>query len=176
MKMPMSIWLRLVRGSGTNKKFREKTTVLGIFISVILFYGNTFAFSGIMSETGAEVRIVREWKGFHCGYTEPSRLVIKTEDQWKEVWEKLHVLRLPKPELPKIAFEKEMAVAVFMGKRSSGGYEVEITKITKTEEEIIVEVVEKEPPPESLQTMVLTQPYHIAVVKNYPLPVRFQSP
>lgn len=88
----------------------------------------------------------------------------------------MNVLRLPRPELPEIDFEKEMVVAIFMGERSSGGYEIEIINIIKTEKQIAIEVEEEEPPPESLRTMVFTQPYHIVVIKRYSLPVVFQHP
>lgn len=126
------------------------------------------------SSTASEIKIRQQWKGLYCGYREPTRLVIKTEDQWREVWEKLRFLRLPRPELPKIDFEKEMVVAVFMGECTSGGYSIEIINIIRTEEEIVVVVEEKEPLPESLRTMALTQPYHVVVVKRSPLPVRFR--
>ena len=122
------------------------------------------------------IGVEKEWKGYHCGYTKAARLVIKTEDRWKEVWRKVHLLRLPKPAVPKIDFQKEMVIAVFMGERKSGGYKIEIKKIVKTEKDIVVEVEEKEPSPESFQSMALTQPYHIVVVKSFPLPVRFQHP
>ena len=122
------------------------------------------------------IGVEKEWKGYHCGYTKAARLIVKTEDRWKEVWGKVHRLRLPQQELPKIDFQKEMVIAVFMGERKSGGYEIEIREIIKTEKEIVVQVEEKEPSPESLRTMALTQPYHIVVVKKSPLPVRFQHP
>lgn len=131
--------------------------------------------SGGKEEVKKAIKIKREWKGYNCGYTEPSKLVIKTEEQWREVWGKVHRLQLPMPGLPKIDFEKEMVIAVFMGEQKSGGYEIEITSVTETEEEIVVEVVERKPPPESLRTMVLTQPFHIVVVEKSPLPVRFQQ-
>ena len=150
--------------------------VLGIVIAILLHTKNTFALSGTMPETGARIKIEKEWKGYNCGYTKATRMILYTEDQWKEIWGKAQVLRLPKPELPKIDFEKEMVIAVFMGERSSGGYSIEIIKIIRTEKEIVVEVEEKEPPSESLRTMALTQPYHIVVIKKSPLPIRFQSP
>ena len=159
-----------------NKRGLEKAIVLGIFIAIVLCSENTFVFSGIRSETGVRIEIENEWKGYHCGYTEPSRLVIKAEDRWKEVWGKVHRLRLPRPELPEIDFEKEMVVAVFMGIRKSGGDEIEIIKVTKTEEEIVAVVKEKEPPSDFLQTLALTQPYHIVVIKRFSLPVKFQHP
>jgi len=148
-------------------------------ISVIIFAGfllggNVLGLSRAMADTGVEIKVAKEWKGSHCGYTKPERLVIKTEDQWREVWEKMHRLRLPTPERPKIDFEREMVVAVFMGQRKTGGYEIEITEIEERKGEIIVEVEEKEPPPESIRAMALTQPYHIVVIKKSSFPVRLQ--
>jgi len=157
-----------------NKSVLKKVTVLGVIIAIILCGENTFALS--IPKTGVNINIEKEWRGYNCGYTEPSGLVIKTEDQWREVWEKMNDLRFPGPEIPEIDFEKKMVIAVFMGKRSSGGYEIEIIKITRTEYEIVVEVKEKEPPAESFRTMALTQPYHMVVIKRFPLPERFQYP
>ncbi len=158
-----------------NKRILKKVTVLGAIIAIILSSEYTFALSGIRAEPGVKIKIEREWKGHNCGYTEPSRLVIKTGDQWREIWKKVNALKLPRPELPKIDFEKEMVVAIFMGERSSGGYKIEIINIIKTEKQIVIEVEEEEPPPESLRTMALTQPYHIVVIKRYPLPVVFSK-
>jgi len=152
----------------------KKATVLTVIIAIILLSDNTFTLSGMRQEVGVKIKIEKEWKGNHCGYSKAARLVIKSKDRWKEVWGKMHHLRLSKPELPKIDFQKEMVIAVFMGEHKSGGYEIEIIRVTKTEEEIVVEVEEKQPPPESLRTMALTQPYHIAVIKRSPLRVRFQ--
>lgn len=150
--------------------------ILGIAACIILSARNTFALPGMRVETEVNIRIEKEWKGRHCSYTKATTLAIYSEDQWKEVWGKVYALRLPRPELPKIDFEKEMVVAVFMGERPSGGYSIEIINIVRTEEEIVVAVKEKEPPADSLRTMALTQPYHIVAVKRYFLPVKFQHP
>jgi len=147
-----------------------------IVVAIVLNVEECCALSKEKQEVKKTIGVEKEWKGYHCGYTKAARLVIKTEDRWKEVWGKVHRLRLPQQELPKIDFQKEMVIAVFMGERKSGGYEIEIRKIIKTEKEIVVEVEEKEPSPESLQSMALTQPYHIVVVKSSPLPVKFQHP
>ncbi|MFV1951057.1 MAG: protease complex subunit PrcB family protein [Nitrospinota bacterium] len=116
----------------------------------------------------------KEWKGYYSAYTEPLKLVIKTEEQWKEVWTKVHALQFPEPELPKIDFEKDMIIAVFMGERRSGGFSIEIKNIVKTDKEVVVEVEERRPDPGSIVTMALTRPYHMLVVKTSSLPLRFQ--
>jgi hypothetical protein len=56
----------------------------------------------------------------------------------------------------------------------SSDLEIEITKIEERKEEIVVEVEEKEPPPDAIRTMTLTQPYHLIVIKRSPFPVKFQ--
>ncbi|MCK4826868.1 protease complex subunit PrcB family protein [bacterium] len=147
-----------------------------IVVAIALNVEECCTLSKEKQEVKKTVGVEKEWKGYHCGYTKAARLVIKTEDRWKEVWRKMHLLRLPKPAVPKIDFRKEMVIAVFMRERKSGGYKIEIREIIKTEKEIVVEVEEKEPSPESLQSMALTQPYHIVVVKSSPLPIRFQHP
>lgn len=151
--------------------------VLSLVMVVVLALGTqmTYGLSGLAPDTGIKLKIERQWKGNYCGYTKATRSVIYTEEEWRDAWEKINILRLPKPELPKIDFEKEIVIAVFMGERLSGGYSIEIINILKTEKEIVVVVEEKEPPPESLKTMALTSPYHIAIIKRSVLPVRFQS-
>jgi len=145
-----------------------------IVFAIILNVEERCALSKEKEEVKKAIGVEQEWKGYHCGYTKAARLLIKTEGRWKEVWEKVHHRRLLKPELPKVNFPKEMVIAVFMGERRSGGYEIKIRKIIKTEKEIVVEVEEKEPSSEFLRTMALTQPYHIVAIKTSSLPVRFQ--
>jgi hypothetical protein len=153
----------------------KKTIAFAVFFTMLIFNGNIFALPRRMADPEGGIEVEKEWKGNHCGYTEPERLVVKTKDQWGEVWGKMHRLRLSTPELPVIDFKKEMVIAVFMGERKTGGYEIEIKKIVERENEIIVEVEERGPPPESLQTMALTQPYHLIVIPKSSLPVTFQS-
>jgi hypothetical protein len=161
---------RMVLLLGAMKKLIPFAVIFFVFV------GNLFGLSKKMADTGVEIKVEKEWKGNHCGYTEPDKLVIKTEDRWREVWEKMHRLQLPGPKPPAIDFKKNMVIAVFMGERKTGGYEIEITRIEERKKEIVVEVEEKEPPPESMRTMTLTQPYHIVVIKRSPFPVKFRHP
>jgi len=152
----------------------RRSGFLAIIFVLILGLFNIFAHSGIKPETEEKIKINKEWKGSRCGYVEPSKSVISTEDQWKEIWDKMFRYLLPEPELPKIDFEKEMILAAFMGERRTGGYEIRIKRVRKTDKEIIAYIEERKPDPESFRTMALTQPYHVVVIKKYSLPVRFQ--
>ena len=149
---------------------------LGMIMVLLLGIQTAYAVSGITPKIATiRLKIEKQWKGNYSGFTKPARLLIYTQDQWKEVWEKINSLRLPKPELPSIDFKKKLVIAVFMGEHQGGGYDIEIIDILKKEKEIIVVVDEKEPSSDSLQTMALTSPYHVVIVKRSSFPVRFQS-
>jgi hypothetical protein len=135
-----------------------------------------FALSGGSPEVDVTNKIKKQWKGSQSGYTFPSKFIIQTEVQWSEIWDKVHRFRLPKPALPKIDFENEMVIAVFMGVQKSGGYDIRIIDIIEAEKEILVHVKVREPPPGTVQTMALTQPYHIVVIQKRPFPIRFIHP
>ncbi|TSA06081.1 MAG: protease complex subunit PrcB family protein [Deltaproteobacteria bacterium] len=145
-----------------------------IIIAITSIGQGCFVLSGTTEET-EELKIKKEWKGYQSGYTEPAKLVIRTEDEWRKVWEKINSPRFPKPELPEVNFETEIVIAVFMGERQTGGYGIEIKRIVRHVEEIIVEVEEQHLRPDSLVTMALTQPYHIVIIPKFHLPVRFMS-
>ena len=149
--------------------------VLSIVIAMILNGYGVSALPGSGEEAIMEVEIKGEWKSYHSGYTEPARLVIETEGEWKEVWEKVVDFQIPKPKLPEVDFETDMIIAVFMGEQRTGGYSIDITRIIKKEEEIVVQVEEKHPDPDLLVTMALTQPYHMVVIQKSRFPVRFDG-
>ena len=151
----------------------KKALFLGITIFITTFSGNLLASSTIEPSPEVKINIEREWKGIRGGYTEPQRLIILTQEEWEEVWKKVYNLSIPHPALPEIDFDKEMAIAVFMGERNSGGYRIEIEEIVESEEEIVVKVKETSPSPESFLTMALTQTYHIVVIEKTPILVTF---
>jgi hypothetical protein len=147
-----------------------------ILLPIFLLTMHTSALSEGGPETGAKIKIEKEWKGSQSGYTFPLKFFIETEVQWREVWDKVHRFRIPRPELPEIDFKNETALAVFMGVQKSGGYDIKISEIIKTEKAIKVIVKESKPPPDTVQTMALTQPFHIIVIEKLPLPIRFAHP
>lgn len=145
-----------------------------IIIAITSIGQGCFVLSGTTEET-EELKIKKEWKGYQSGYTEPAKLVIQNEDEWKKVWPQVSSPQLPKPALPEVNLETEIVIAVFMGERQTGGYGIEIRRVVKHKEEIVVHVEEQHPQPDSLVTMALTQPYHIVVIPKFHLPVRFTN-
>jgi len=114
-------------------------------------------------------------KGFFSGFTERKNWVIRTQEQWAELWSIHTSTRIPHTSPPAIDFARDMVLAVFMGQRPSGGFSIEITKVEKVENTIVVFFRETEPAPEAEVTAVLTQPYHIIKIEKTDLPVIFKN-
>lgn len=121
------------------------------------------------------LEILRDWKGAYSGQDEAKRVVATTVEEWQKIWDATHKRVTPKPELPKVDFEKEMVLAVFMGERRTGGYEIGISKVEASKKGLEVYVKEISPPEGSDVTMAITAPYFIAVVPKVKVAVHFRD-
>jgi len=122
-----------------------------------------------------KVAIAKEWKSFHSGETGQKRVVIKNQKEWEAVWTVMTGNVAPKPATPVVDFDSQVILAVFMGKRNSGGYSVSIADITDVDAKRVVRVVENNPPRDAITAAVLTSPYHVVLVTKTDLPVVFED-
>ncbi len=120
----------------------------------------------------AGVAIVQEWKGANSAQNARQRVVVKDQKAWEKTWSGMKGSIQPKPEAPKIDFNKNMVIAVFMGRKNTGGYSVKIVSIVE-KEKLIVTVKENSPPADAMVTMALTAPYHVVVVPKTAKAVEF---
>lgn len=128
---------------------------------------------GEVAMNGKRLPIIAEWKGNHCGITEPKRIVVTDAKNWSELWKQLHKSKIPMPEVPAVDFTKNMVIAVFMGQKPTSGYAVQIVEVAQNDGEIVVKVRKTTPPKGSIVLQVLTQPFHIVVVPKSKAQVRF---
>lgn len=114
-------------------------------------------------------------RGFQSGVRERKALVVKSEKEWRELWEMHSSFFAPAKPVPSIDFDKEMIVAVFAGEKRTGGYVIEITVIEedRAKQQLRVVYRETKPPAGVMVTQVLTQPYCIVRLKKIDLPARF---
>ena len=104
-----------------------------------------------------EIRRLGQWT--RTGIGESRRLVIRDANAWSQFWSELGV-----GERPNVDFTRDVVVAVAAGQRSSGGFEIAVDRITQTDGELNVEVVERTPGPNCMTTASLTQPVDVVVV------------
>ncbi|MPZ18348.1 MAG: VWA domain-containing protein [Luteitalea sp.] len=103
--------------------------------------------------------------------TKPEQIVIRSQAEWEKLWESLPT---GKP-LPKVDFEQEMLVAVFLGRRSTGGYSVRVDSVRREGDGIIVAYREVAPASDAIRTQQLTTPFAVARVVKTDGAVRFEQ-
>lgn|GEM_PF-2770081 len=111
--------------------------------------------------------------GYYSGVTKSGEKVIDNLEAWQKVWKEVHKTVNPKPKLPPVDFKKQVVLAVFMGEKNTGGYEIKITSIKETDQALVVSVRTTSPPADSFTTQALTQPYDLRVIKKPTKPVKF---
>lgn len=107
-------------------------------------------------------------KGFFTGYDSDGfqGLIIDNRTQWAVFWEEHEKNRHPKHDAPFIDFNARFVVALLMGDRPTGGYEVNVTQVEGDADEYTVTYYETEPCEGCSVTMAQTSPYHIISVER----------
>ncbi|WP_197505861.1 protease complex subunit PrcB family protein [Urechidicola croceus] len=101
-------------------------------------------------------------EGSHGGYETSKYIIIKEEKTLREVFTKVNMIRRPGFPIPKIDFENEMVIALFMGQKNNGGYGISVKNIVDTDDSIEIQIKEVEP--EGMTTMVICQPFYFCKI------------
>ena len=117
-----------------------------------------------------ELPITRLAKGQHSLQTEQQFDVITGQAQFRHLWSQFDA-GAP----PALDFTRETAIAVFMGERPTGGYAIRVDSVTRSEGELLVEVVLQAPGPECMTTQAFTQPYEMVSVPSGPTRADFST-
>lgn len=91
------------------------------------------------------------------GKENKTNVVIKSQQQLDTLYKELGLAAAPK-----VDFEKNNVVALFMGQKNTGGYSISIKGISIENDTTIVKI--KETMPEGMAATVITAPYCIAII------------
>jgi protease stability complex PrcB-like protein len=110
-------------------------------------------------------------KGVISGIEARREAVVRSPAEWTALW-KDHGSREP---MPAIDLSREMVVGVFLGRRNTGGYGVEIVRAATSGGVTVVEYVETAPSPDAITSQVLTAPFHLVAVPKQDGEVSFKK-
>jgi VWFA-related protein len=105
------------------------------------------------------------------GIAQPEQVVVRTAAEWQALWQR----HAPGRPAPTVDFGKQMVVAVFLGTRPSGGYQVEIAGVRQEGNTLVVQWSERRPGPGQMAAQVMTAPAHIVAVPRHEGEVRFEK-
>jgi hypothetical protein len=103
-------------------------------------------------------------KGSRSGVREPLQMVIRSQAEWDTLWKRHVSIETNLPPAPAIDFNKEIVIAVFLGEKPTGGYDVEIIRAEQRDGALVIHYREKSPPSAGIVIQSLTQPFHIIQV------------
>jgi anti-sigma factor RsiW len=118
----------------------------------------------VANKPEAATMIARRWDGAYCGVVKPSLVAAVDGASWKRLWQLLHANIVEKTAEPDLDFEKQAAIAVFMGTKTTGGFATRIVEVRRDGDALRVIVRETGPQPGQMVTESLTQPYSVVVV------------
>jgi hypothetical protein len=110
--------------------------------------------------------MIAQWSGQHGGSSTPGVRELRTTEQWQTFWQQAG--REPPQGLD---VGREMAVAIFLGERNTGGYGAEIVGVRVHEGRLVIDYRESSPPPDAMVTQALTSPWAVAMLSRSELPV-----
>ena len=108
-----------------------------------------------------------EWKGAFCPVTEPSHRLVETPAQWEKLWKEIG-----RP-APAADLSRHYAVAVFLGRRNTGGYGVAFEEPVAKSSASVVGYRIKEP--EGFSMQVITAPYAVRLYPKSDKPVLVEA-
>jgi hypothetical protein len=111
------------------------------------------------------------FQGFQCNATEPQTLLIHDKIAWAKLWADHFGADAA---APPVDFGKQMAVAIFMGKKPTGGYLVWIPSVLQVDAHLLVNDRTRAPQPGEVVSLAATSPYYIAIIPVSTLPITFK--
>jgi PrcB C-terminal len=119
--------------------------------------------AGEFSKPAVQIRFQTIAKGYRSGVRESLQTVARNQTEWEAVWKK-HSVETNPPPPPFIDFKRQIVVAVFLGEKPTGGYDVEIIRVDQSDGALVIHYREKSPLPGSIAIQAMTQPFHIIQV------------
>jgi len=110
-------------------------------------------------------------KGEQSNIDAAKQVVLRTDAEWTKLWQQ----HSPDRQRPAVDFSKDMIVGVFMGSRSSAGYNISIVSTFAKDGNVLVRYQESTPRPGTMTAQVLTFPYHLVAIPKAAGDVKFEK-
>jgi hypothetical protein len=103
-------------------------------------------------------------RGQQSAIEEPLQIVVRTQADWDKLWHRHYSGANNPPPFPRIDFDRDLVIGIFLGQKPTGGHAVAITRAEQRDSYLYVFYREKSPPPNAMVTQALTQPFDIVRV------------
>lgn len=131
------------------------------------------ASSGAINVDWDNANVVHLAHAYNSGFRQPVRTLVDNDADWRATWSTFTANLGSPPPLPAVDFAREQVVVTALGERNSGGYDISISRIAATSDNLSVEVTSTRPGPRCGTTAALTQPVDMVRIPRQHPPVVF---
>ena len=139
-----------------------------IVIVALLLTMSLMVTEGAVSEP-VELRTVA--RGALSAIQKYSHEVIRDAAGWEQWWRRHSGNALKPVPPPKVDFSREMVIAVTLGRKTTGGYRIEVAGVREQDGALRVSIKRRSPPPGSMNLQMLTAPFHVVALPRSDLKV-----
>lgn len=107
--------------------------------------------------------------GVQSGIEAPREVVVRTTEEWKKLCGE-HAGGRP---CPAVDFTRATVIGVFLGTRPTAGISVEIQRVERDGDALVVTYRERRPGPNEMAAQMITTPYGLATIDRFAGPIRF---
>lgn len=100
--------------------------------------------------------------------------IIRSFEEWKEVWQKIYSHFSVPPDPPYFDFDKNMLVALFFGEKPTTGYSIDVTEIKKVNDVMKISAVKEESGAGCFPVRVVNYPYTIVQLDPFEGEIEFE--
>ena len=110
-------------------------------------------------------------KGDQSNVDDARQVTARTTAEWSTLWRR----HSPDRVQPRVDFERDMVLGVFLGSRATAGFSVEVVSTLVEQGILVVRVRETRPQSDRIVAQVITSPYHLVAVPRHSGDVRFEN-
>ncbi len=112
----------------------------------------------------------RQWKGSFCLIKDHREMIVRNRDDWRTLW---HEMNGEDSKTPRVDFEQQLVVGVFLGEKPVAGYTVSLLPAKEENGQIVVRYVVTEPAADQQAAAVIVHPYHLITIPKTNLKIIF---
>ncbi|HEX7004454.1 MAG TPA: protease complex subunit PrcB family protein [Trueperaceae bacterium] len=93
------------------------------------------------------------------GFEQQSFFLVRDQATLLSLWNRAHGSQLQVPPVPDADFSRETVVALFLGTKPTGGYAIEVERVSLVDGDLFIDVAIREPGAGAITTQAITSPW-----------------
>lgn len=148
-----------------NISKKKVILIVGIIIAAVISLFIIFNFTSIFRYDYTQpvdsvnyIPFITLQKGSYSDVSSEQTRIINSSAEWADLWTQMFPTQMI---ASAVDFEDRIILAAFLGQKMTGGYSVEIYRITETQNSLEVDIIRKSPGSNCMLSQSISSPYHI---------------